>query len=115
MQLSLDDLEISVRLHTIFRQEGLRLADVLKMADWEILGLPNLGIKSLNDLKDALQKEGLSLAKKDRIPLPAAVQNVSIPTQQDFMVLVRRLQSDLGMLAALINRMVAKPSVPPDL
>lgn len=48
------ELELSVRSHNVMRNEGWTLGDVAAMSDAEILRCPNVGRKSLRELRNAV-------------------------------------------------------------
>jgi DNA-directed RNA polymerase alpha subunit len=51
-----NDLEFSVRAHNCMRNHNLTLGDVAKMTDKELLSVPNLGRKSLMELRGVVAR-----------------------------------------------------------
>ena len=45
-----------------------RLADVARLTEAELAGYPNFGRKAVNEIKDALARDGLSLKPENAIP-----------------------------------------------
>jgi DNA-directed RNA polymerase subunit alpha len=62
---SVDDLELTVRSANCLRAENLYLiGDLIRCTENELLKTPNLGRKSLNEIKDALALRGLVLGTR---------------------------------------------------
>ena len=62
---SVDDLELTVRSANCLRTENLYLiGDLIRCTEIELLKTPNLGRKSLNEIKDALALRGLALGTR---------------------------------------------------
>jgi hypothetical protein len=61
-----EELELSVRTAVALDRAGLRtLGELCRMSDADLLGLPNFGRKSLNEIKEILGDMGLSLGMGD--------------------------------------------------
>jgi DNA-directed RNA polymerase alpha subunit len=62
-RIRVDELDLSVRIASALRQEGVEtLGDICKCSEAELLRYPNFGRKSLNELKGILQDHGLSFS-----------------------------------------------------
>ena len=62
MKIKVDELELSVRIANMLRQQNIEtLGDACKYTEGELLRYPNFGRKSLNEFKGILQEHGLSL------------------------------------------------------
>ena len=62
---SVDDLELTVRSENCLKAENIHLiGDLVQKTEQELLKTPNLGKKSLTEIKDVLAARGLSLGKK---------------------------------------------------
>jgi DNA-directed RNA polymerase subunit alpha len=60
-----DDLELTVRSANCLKAENIYyIGDLIQRSENELLKTPNLGRKSLNEIKDVLAARGLSLAMK---------------------------------------------------
>jgi len=56
-------LPVTQRCHNIFKRNGIQtLADLTKMTKFDLLMLPNLGRKSVQEIVEALAQIGLSLS-----------------------------------------------------
>jgi hypothetical protein len=56
-------LPVTVRCHNIFKRNGIQtLADLTKMTKFDLLMLPNLGRKSVQEIVEVLAERGLSLS-----------------------------------------------------
>jgi DNA-directed RNA polymerase subunit alpha len=57
-----DDLELTVRSANCLKAESIYyIGDLIQRSETELLKTPNLGRKSLNEIKDVLATRGLSL------------------------------------------------------
>jgi DNA-directed RNA polymerase subunit alpha len=62
---SVDDLELTVRSANCLKAENIfYIGDLILRTEAELLKTPNLGKKSLNEIKDVLASRGLSLGMK---------------------------------------------------
>jgi DNA-directed RNA polymerase subunit alpha len=62
---SVDDLELTVRSANCLKAENIHLiGDLVQKAEQELLKTPNLGKKSLTEIKDVLASRGLTLGMK---------------------------------------------------
>lgn len=62
---SVDDLELTVRSENCLKAENIHLiGDLVQKTEQELLKTPNLGKKSLTEIKDVLAARGLSLGMK---------------------------------------------------
>ncbi len=62
---SIDDLELTVRSANCLKAEQIYyIGDLIQCTEVELLKTPNLGKKSLNEIKDVLANKGLSLGIK---------------------------------------------------
>ena len=60
-----DDLELTVRSSTFLKAENIYyIGDLIQRSENELLKAPNLGRKSLNEIKDVLASKGLTLGMK---------------------------------------------------
>jgi DNA-directed RNA polymerase subunit alpha len=60
-----DDLELTVRSANCLKAENIYyIGDLIQRTENELLKTPNLGRKSLNEIKDVLAARGLSLGMK---------------------------------------------------
>ena len=59
---SIEELELTVRSTNCLKAESIFLiGDLLQRTEFDLLKTPNLGKKSLNEIKDVLAAKGLSL------------------------------------------------------
>jgi len=73
-----DDLELTVRSANCLKAENIYyIGDLIQRTEIELLKTPNLGKKSLTEIKDVLAKQGLSLGMKLENWPPAELQNQS--------------------------------------
>lgn len=62
MNLPLSDLELSIRARRTVESLGcLTLGDIVQHSEDELLGMPNFGVTSLQELKEKLTERGLAL------------------------------------------------------
>jgi DNA-directed RNA polymerase subunit alpha len=62
---SVDDLELTVRSANCLKAENIYyIGDLIQRTETELLKTPNLGRKSLNEIKDVLSSHGLSLGMR---------------------------------------------------
>jgi DNA-directed RNA polymerase subunit alpha len=60
-----DDLELTVRSANCLKAENIYyIGDLIQRSENELLKTPNLGRKSLNEIKDVLAARGLTLGMK---------------------------------------------------
>ena len=60
-----DDLELTVRSANCLKAENIYyIGDLIQRTETELLKTPNLGRKSLNEIKEVLASRGLSLGMK---------------------------------------------------
>jgi DNA-directed RNA polymerase subunit alpha len=65
LMLPVDDLELTVRSANCLKAENINyIGDLIQRTETELLKTPNLGRKSLNEIKDVLATRGLSLGMK---------------------------------------------------
>ena len=71
-----DDLELTVRSANCLKAENIYyIGDLVQRTEVELLKTPNLGKKSLTEIKDVLASRGLSLGMRlDNWP-PASLKN----------------------------------------
>jgi DNA-directed RNA polymerase subunit alpha len=63
--LPVDDLELTVRSANCLKAENINyIGDLIQRTETELLKTPNLGRKSLNEIKEVLATRGLSLGMK---------------------------------------------------
>ena len=72
---SVDDLELTVRSANCLKAENIYyIGDLIQRTEVELLKTPNLGKKSLTEIKDVLATRGLSLGVKLENWPPASLQ-----------------------------------------
>ncbi|MCE5393415.1 MAG: DNA-directed RNA polymerase subunit alpha [Acidithiobacillus sp.] len=65
LQRTVDDLELTVRSANCLKAEDIfYIGDLVQKTEQELLKAPNLGRKSLNEIKEVLEKNGLSLGMR---------------------------------------------------
>jgi DNA-directed RNA polymerase subunit alpha len=63
--LPVDDLELTVRSANCLKAENIYyIGDLIQRTENELLKTPNLGRKSLNEIKEVLASKGLTLGMK---------------------------------------------------
>ena len=73
---SVDDLELTVRSANCLKAENIfYIGDLIQKTEVELLKTPNLGKKSLTEIKDILTSKGLSLGMKLENWPPAGLSN----------------------------------------
>lgn len=71
---SVDDLELTVRSANCLKAENIYyIGDLVQRTEMELLKTPNLGKKSLNEIKDVLASRGLSLGMRLECWPPASM------------------------------------------
>ncbi|MBI3545735.1 MAG: DNA-directed RNA polymerase subunit alpha [Gammaproteobacteria bacterium] len=78
-----DDLELTVRSANCLKAENIfYIGDLIQRSEFELLKTPNLGKKSLTEIKDVLAQHGLSLGMKLENWPPASLKDrEKIPEQ----------------------------------
>jgi DNA-directed RNA polymerase subunit alpha len=72
-----DDLELTVRSANCLKAESIYyIGDLIQRNESDLLKAPNLGRKSLNEIKDILSTKGLTLGMKVENWPPAGVEQV---------------------------------------
>jgi len=72
-----DDLELTVRSANCLKAESIYyIGDLIQRTESDLLKAPNLGRKSLNEIKDILSSKGLSLGMKVEHWPPAGTEKV---------------------------------------
>ena len=60
--MNVDEFEFSVRSFNVFRIEGIvTIGDLVKHSEQSLMRIPNLGRKSINEIKEILKSIGLHL------------------------------------------------------
>jgi DNA-directed RNA polymerase subunit alpha len=73
-----DDLELTVRSANCLKAENIYyIGDLIQRTENELLKTPNLGRKSLNEIKDVLASKGLTLGMKLENWPPPSLERVS--------------------------------------
>lgn len=77
---SIDDLELTVRSANCLKAENIYyIGDLIQRTEVELLKTPNLGKKSLTEIKDVLASQGLSLGMRlESWPPPELQSNESV-------------------------------------
>jgi len=77
-----DDLELTVRSANCLKAENIfYIGDLIQRSEFELLKTPNLGKKSLTEIKDVLAQHGLSLGMKLENWPPASLKEREKPTE----------------------------------
>jgi DNA-directed RNA polymerase subunit alpha len=72
-----DDLELTVRSANCLKAENIfYIGDLIQRSENELLKAPNLGRKSLNEIKDVLASKGLTLGMKLENWPPLGIEKV---------------------------------------
>jgi DNA-directed RNA polymerase subunit alpha len=72
-----DDLELTVRSANCLKAENIYyIGDLIQRTETELLKTPNLGRKSLNEIKEVLASRGLTLGMKLENWPPAGLENI---------------------------------------
>jgi DNA-directed RNA polymerase subunit alpha len=72
-----DDLELTVRSANCLKAENIYyIGDLIQRSENELLKTPNLGRKSLNEIKEVLAARGLTLGMKLENWPPAGLEKV---------------------------------------
>jgi DNA-directed RNA polymerase subunit alpha len=76
-----DDLELTVRSANCLKAENIfYIGDLIQRTEFELLKTPNLGKKSLTEIKDVLAQHGLSLGMKlENWPPPSLQEKTGEP------------------------------------
>jgi len=73
-----DDLELTVRSANCLKAENIYyIGDLIQRTETELLKTPNLGRKSLNEIKEVLAARGLTLGMKLENWPPAGLEKLS--------------------------------------
>ena len=73
----LDDLELTVRSANCLKAENIYyIGDLIQRTETELLKTPNLGRKSLNEIKEVLASRGLTLGMKLENWPPAGLEKL---------------------------------------
>jgi len=80
---SVDDLELTVRSANCLKAENIfYIGDLIQRTEFELLKTPNLGKKSLTEIKDVLAQHGLSLGMRlENWPPPQLKDKLHRPPQ----------------------------------
>jgi DNA-directed RNA polymerase subunit alpha len=74
-----DDLELTVRSANCLKAENIfYIGDLIQRSEFELLKTPNLGKKSLTEIKDVLAQHGLSLGMKLECWPPASLKSIDV-------------------------------------
>ena len=72
----MDDLELTVRSANCLKAENIYyIGDLIQRTETELLKTPNLGRKSLNEIKEVLASRGLTLGMKLENWPPAGLEH----------------------------------------
>ncbi len=92
----IEDLKLTVRSTHCMRGYSIRyIGELVQLTDIELLRIPNLGKKSLQEIKDSLATQGLSLGTKLENWLPPVLEETPIETVVTPILL--RPVDDLGL------------------
>ena len=73
-----DDLELTVRSANCLKAENIYyIGDLIQRSETELLKTPNLGRKSLNEIKEVLASRGLTLGMKLESWPPAGLEKLT--------------------------------------
>ena len=62
----IEELELGVRSYNCLKREGIRtVGDLLAQTEAELLNVPNLGQKSIDEVQEKLSERGLNLRSED--------------------------------------------------
>jgi DNA-directed RNA polymerase subunit alpha len=62
MSSRIDELELTVRTLSILKAENIRcVGDLVQRTETDLLNIPRLGHKALNEIKEVLTSHGLTL------------------------------------------------------
>ena len=77
-----DELELTVRSANCLKAENIYyIGDLIQRTETELLKTPNLGRKSLNEIKEVLASRGLTLgARLGELAAAGPGQAISMPT-----------------------------------
>ena len=76
---AVDDLELTVRSANCLKAENIYfIGDLIQRTEVELLKTPNLGKKSLTEIKDVLANRGLSLGTRLEHWPPAALRRENL-------------------------------------
>lgn len=79
-----DDLELTVRSANCLKAENIfYIGDLIQRTEFELLKTPNLGKKSLTEIKDVLAQHGLSLGMKLESWPPPSLKEKTTDTEQE--------------------------------
>src|SRR6266853_1869825 len=96
-----DDLELTVRSANCLKAENIYyIGDLIQRTETELLKTPNLGRKSLNEIKEVLASRGLTLGMKHE------VSQTTLPKAKGLRRVVEPMIT-LGKQAPLANRRLA--------
>lgn len=74
-----DDLELTVRSANCLKAEDIYyIGDLIQRTETELLKTPNLGRKSLNEIKEVLASKGLTLGSKLEVWPPASLEKPQV-------------------------------------
>ena len=66
LEISIDDLELGVRAYNCLKKAGIhKVSELIKMSEDDIMKLPNLGKRSLDEIINKLAELGLSLKSSE--------------------------------------------------
>lgn len=94
------ELDVTARTRHCLATEVRTMDELLALAPSDLLKWPNFGRKSLNEVVHVLGELGLELAPERPVAEYKPVKEM--PSVSEMLTFVRRIQSDLGRLNALI-------------